>query len=101
MGLLDTVDWQGNIFKAGKWTAGRGGDYAVVEPATGAELGRMGLATADDVAEAGESATQAQKEWAALPHTARAAVLRKAGDLWQNHAEEISSWNVREVGAVP
>ncbi|HET6626642.1 MAG TPA: benzaldehyde dehydrogenase, partial [Nocardioidaceae bacterium] len=32
---------------------------------------------------------------------ARAAVLRKAGDLWQQHAEEISGWNVREVGAVP
>jgi benzaldehyde dehydrogenase (NAD) len=81
MGLLDNVDWQGNIFKAGAWTAGRGGDYPVLEPATGAELGRMGQATAEDVA--------------------RAAVLRKAGDLWQEHAEEISGWNVREVGAVP
>lgn len=101
MGLLDGVDWQGTIFKAGKWTSGRGGVYAIVEPATGGELGRMGLATAEDVAEAGESATLAQREWAALPHTARAAVLRRAGDLWQQHAEEISGWNVREVGAVP
>jgi benzaldehyde dehydrogenase (NAD) len=101
VGLLDSVDWQGNIFKGGEWTAGRGGEYAVVEPATGKELGRMGLATADDVAEAGGFATEAQKEWAALPHTARAAVLRKAGDLWGQHAEEISGWNVREVGAVP
>ncbi len=101
MGLLDSVDWQGNIYKAGAWTSGRGGDYAVVEPATGQELGRMGLATAEDVAEAGQAATQAQKEWAALPHTARAAVLRRAGDLWAEHAEEISGWNVREVGAVP
>ncbi|HEY0776143.1 MAG TPA: aldehyde dehydrogenase family protein, partial [Nocardioidaceae bacterium] len=42
-----------------------------------------------------------QREWAALPHTARAAVLRRAGDLWAQHAEEISGWNVREVGAVP
>ena len=101
MELLEGVDWKGKIFKGGKWTAGGGGDYAVVEPATGTELGRMGLANADDVAEAGASATEAQKEWAALPHTARAAVLRRAGDLWQQHAEEISGWNVREVGAVP
>ncbi|MGH3478969.1 MAG: benzaldehyde dehydrogenase, partial [Nocardioidaceae bacterium] len=72
-----------------------------VEPATGAELGRMGHATAEDVAEAGKSAQEAQKEWAALPHTARAAVLRKAGDLWGRHADEISGWNIREVGAVP
>ncbi|MDF5756902.1 aldehyde dehydrogenase family protein [Spongiactinospora sp. TRM90649] len=101
MALLDSVDWQGKIFKNGEWTAGRGGDYPVVEPATGAELGRMGLATPEDVAEAGAVAARAQREWAALPYTARAAVLRRAGDLWQRHAEEISGWNVREVGAVP
>ena len=101
MGLLDGVDWQGHIFKGGAWVEGRGGDYPVVEPATGAELGRMGRATAEDVAEAGLIAQQAQREWAALPHPARAAVLRKAGDLWTQHAEEISGWNVREVGAVP
>ncbi|HEY8481364.1 MAG TPA: benzaldehyde dehydrogenase [Spirillospora sp.] len=101
MGLLDSVDWQGKIFKNGEWTAGGGGDYPVVEPATGNELGRMGQATPQDVAEAAASAAEAQREWAALPHTARAAVLRKAGDLWQRHAEEISGWNVREVGAVP
>ena len=101
MGLLDGADWQGNIFKGGKWVPGRGGDYAVVEPATGTELGRMGRATAEDVAEAGRSAQEAQREWASVPHTVRAAVLRKAGDLWQQHADEISGWNVREVGAVP
>lgn len=101
MGLLDSVEWQGNIFKGGKWQPGRGGDYAVVEPATGAQLGRMGQATAEDVAEAGRIALDAQREWAAMPHTARAAMLRRAGDLWAQHAEEISGWNVREVGAVP
>lgn len=61
----------------------------------------MGLAGPKDVAEAAASAAAAQREWAALPHIARAAVLRRAGDLWQRHAEEISGWNVREVGAVP
>jgi len=101
VGLLDGIDWQGKIFMAGEWVPGRGGDYPVVEPATGAELGRMGQATPDDVAEAGQAAIAAQKEWAAMPHTARSAVLRRAGDLWSEHAEEISGWNVREVGAVP
>ena len=101
MGLLDSVDWQGRIFMGGDWVPGTGGDYAVIEPATGKELGRMGRATAADVATAGRTAMEAQREWAALPHPARAAVLRKAGDLWQQHAEEISDWNVREVGAVP
>lgn len=101
MGLLDTVDWQGMIFKAGSWQEGRGGDYAVIEPATGAELARMGAASAEDVAEAGLAAAEAQRDWAALPYTARSAVLRRAGDLWGEHAEELAGWNVREVGAVP
>lgn len=101
MGLLDSVDWEGKLFKGGEWVAGHGGDYAIVEPATGAELGRMGQATAEDVREAAAAAVKAQTEWAALPHMTRAAVLRKAGDLWQQHADEISGWNIREVGAVP
>ena len=101
MGLLDGADWQGKILKGGKWQSAGGGDYGVVEPATGAELGRMGQATADDVREAALSAREAQHEWAALPHTTRSAVLRRAGDLWAEHAEEITWWNVREVGAVP
>jgi benzaldehyde dehydrogenase (NAD) len=101
VGLLDSADWQGRIRKAGKWQPGAGGDYAVVAPATGEEIGRMGLATAEDVHEAAQAAREAQREWAAQPHTARAAVLRRAGDLWAEHAEEISGWNVREVGAVP
>jgi benzaldehyde dehydrogenase (NAD) len=101
VGLLDGVDWQGKLYKGGAWVPGRGGDYPVIEPATGAELGRMGRATAEDVAEAGAAAAEAQKEWAALPHTRRAAVLRKAGDLWGEHADEIMGWNIREGGAVP
>ena len=101
MGLLDGVDWEGQVFKGGGWVEGRGGTYAVVEPATGGELGTMGNADAADVAEAAAAAAEAQREWAALPHTARAAVLRKAGDLWTEHTAEIRDWNVREVGAIP
>jgi benzaldehyde dehydrogenase (NAD) len=101
MALLDGVAWEGKVFKGGAWTDGRGGTYAVVEPATGTELGTMGNADAEDVAEAGAAAAEAQKEWAAQPHTVRAAVLRKAGDLWAEHADEIRDWNVREVGAIP
>ncbi|MFL6025727.1 MAG: aldehyde dehydrogenase family protein, partial [Friedmanniella sp.] len=101
MALLDGVAWEGKVFKGGAWTDGRGGTYAVVEPATGNEIGTMGQADAEDVAEAAASAAEAQKEWASLPHTARAAVLRRAGDLWAEHVDEIRDWNVREVGAIP
>ena len=49
---------------------------------------------------AAAAAAEAQRDWAALPHPERAAVLRRAGDLWHANAEEISGWNVREVGAI-
>jgi benzaldehyde dehydrogenase (NAD) len=101
VGLLDAVDWAGRIFVDGAWVEGSGGDAPIVEPATGGELGRTGRAGVDDVRRAAASAAEAQREWAALPHTARAAVLRKAGDLFTAHTDELAVWNVREVGAVP
>lgn len=101
MDLLVDDAWHGRIHIDGQWVQPGAGDYAVVEPATGDELAQMGRASAQDVARAAEGAARAQPEWAAMPHPARAAVLRKAGDLWQQHADEISHWNIREVGAVP
>lgn len=98
--LLDKPTWQSRFFSNG-WTSGAGGDAAVVEPATGAELGRVGIAAPADVTAAARTAAAAQAEWAALPHPARAAVLRKAGDLWQENADEVRDWIVRETGAVP
>jgi benzaldehyde dehydrogenase (NAD) len=101
VGLLDGNGWTGKILLDGRWVDGSGGTAAVVEPATGEEIGRTGRATPDDVRRAARSAAAAQREWAAKPHTERAAVLRRAGDLWQQHADEISEWNTREVGAIP
>lgn len=101
MALLDETTWSEKIFIDGEWVAGSAGSGPIIEPATGAELGRTGRAGVDDVARAAASAARAQREWAALPHTARSAVLRKAGDLFGQHADELALWNVREVGAVP
>jgi benzaldehyde dehydrogenase (NAD) len=100
MALLDGSTWHGKIFLDG-WTDGSAGTAPVMEPATGDELGRLGVAGAQDVARAAASAVRAQREWAALPHTARAAVLRRAGDLWTAHADEVHHWLVREAGSIP
>ncbi|GLW07051.1 aldehyde dehydrogenase [Microtetraspora sp. NBRC 13810] len=99
--FLDAAQWQDKVFIGGSWVPGSGGTADVIEPATGASLGRIGVAGADDLARAAESAAAAQREWAATPHPQRAAVLRRAAALWAEHAEEISWWNIREVGAVP
>lgn len=98
--FLDDSRWGGRVFIDGEWTVGGGGTDAVIEPATGAEIGTVGTADGADVARAAASAARAQREWAALPHPARAAILRKAGDLFTAHGDEIRSWNVREVGAI-
>ncbi|MDY7089841.1 MAG: benzaldehyde dehydrogenase [Actinomycetota bacterium] len=101
MALLEPSRWHDLFFTDGAWRAGSGETIDVVEPATGGTLGRVVLATPGDVSAAARTAAAAQREWAAQPHFARAAVLRKAAALWAEHAEEISWWNIREVGAIP
>ena len=51
MALLDEAVWRGKIYSGG-WGDGGGGDAAVLEPATGAELGRTGIVNPADVARA-------------------------------------------------
>ncbi|TXN29512.1 aldehyde dehydrogenase family protein [Lacisediminihabitans profunda] len=99
--FLDPNIWAGKIYLNGEWVPGSGGDIPIVEPATGEELGRAGMATPADVTRAAAGAAAAQKAWAASPHAVRAGVLRKAAALLEQHAEEIMDWNVREVGSVP
>ncbi|HEU0042138.1 MAG TPA: benzaldehyde dehydrogenase [Jiangellaceae bacterium] len=100
MTLLDPTMWTDRLFSGG-WVKSSGGTHAVVEPATGAELGRVAMADADDVARATSIAAAAQREWAETPYAHRAAVLRRAGDLWTEHAAEISEWLIRESGSIP
>ncbi|MEV6238439.1 aldehyde dehydrogenase family protein [Lentzea sp. NPDC051838] len=97
--LLDPVSWAGSFFSDGWRVAAH--TTPVVEPATGAELARIGVADAEDVAHAAKSAAEAQRAWAAAPYHERAAVLRRAGDLFQQHAESVQHWLVREAGSIP
>lgn len=98
MTLLDPGTWSGKIQIDG-WVPAGGGQYAVREPATGQELGQLGHATPDDVARASAQAALAQKAWGAKPYDERAAVLRRAADLWSAHAGEVSDWIVREAAS--
>ncbi|MET4137412.1 benzaldehyde dehydrogenase [Pseudarthrobacter sp. PvP090] len=100
MSLLDASLWEGKIYLNG-WRPGAGGTADAVEPATGATLGHYGVASVDDVREAATTAAAAQREWAKLNPEDRAAVLRRAGLLWEEHAAEIKDWIVRESGGIP
>ena len=96
--LMDPQVWTGKIFN-GDWIASTGGEYQVVEPATGARLGVVGRASVDDVRQAAERAAEAQKAWARAPFDERAQVIRRAGQLWEQHTAEVMQWIIRESGS--
>lgn len=100
MALLDPSLWTGKAFADG-WQSTSGGTHAVREPATGETLGEVGIGDAADVEAACARAVQAQPGWAATNFQQRAAILRRAGQLFEEHAEEIQSWIIREGGSVP
>lgn len=94
MPLLEPTLWQDGPTLTG-------GAAPVVEPATGRTLATLDLAAPADVAEAAVRARSAQQYWARATHLDRAAVLRRAGDLFAAHAEELRDWLVRESGSIP
>jgi benzaldehyde dehydrogenase (NAD) len=98
--FLDESTWSGRVFSDG-WSPGSGGEAAVIEPATGTEIGRTGIASPADVTRAAAMAAQAQPGWAARPHTERSALLRRAAELWLANAPEIEDWGIREGGKIP
>ncbi len=100
MTLLDSSVWHGQAFSSG-WREVSGGEGSVREPATGSELGKVGIAAPSDIATASAAAAAAQAAWAATPYTQRAAILRKAGDIWLANAAEIEQWSIREGGKIP
>ncbi|WP_427924332.1 benzaldehyde dehydrogenase [Streptomyces sp. cg40] len=93
MPLLDPKIWQSRPLS--------GPEYPVTEPATGDQLATVTLAAAEDIRPAVRAAGSAQTEWARVPHFVRAGVLRRAGDLFAAHAEELREWLVRESGSIP
>ncbi|MDH7796085.1 MULTISPECIES: benzaldehyde dehydrogenase [unclassified Beijerinckia] len=91
--------WNGRIFSSG-WKQPKGHVLDVLEPATGSILTRVGNATAEDVRLAAAEAKKAQPTWAATPYEQRAAIMRKAAALLEEHQEELAYWIVRETGGI-
>ncbi|WP_406186098.1 aldehyde dehydrogenase family protein [Streptomyces sp. NBC_01006] len=94
MPLLEPTLWQDGPTLTG-------GAAPVAEPATGRTLATLALAAPADVAESALRARAAQADWARASHMERAAVLRRAGDLFAAHAQELRDWLVRESGSIP
>ena len=81
------------------WQTGTGEAHEVKEPATGRGLLTLTWSTADDVHRAAAEAAKAQPAWAETNYQERAAVLRRAAVLYEQHRAEFGTWTQRETGA--
>ena len=97
--LTPTAVWSAKIFSNG-WKKPGLGTADVIEKATGAKLGEVGVASAEDVSAAAAAARKAQKEWAKLPGPKRGDVLREFLRLMVAHSDEIADQLVRETGSI-
>lgn len=91
--------WSEKAFD-GQWSAVGGGVMDVTNPATRAVIGRLGLASPEDVVRCARLARAAQPAWAAEPPQKRADILNKAADLLQQNAAELIDWIMRESGSI-
>ncbi len=72
----------------------------VFNPATGQQTGEVELASADDLARAVESATEAAREWRATSLSKRSAVLFRFRELLVEHTDELAAVVTSEHGKV-
>ena len=78
--------------------AERAKEIVSFDPATGEEVGRVPVASAEEVAEAVRRAREAQKDWGALSYTERARVVMRARRVVLDELEEIALLVSRETG---
>lgn len=98
--LLTPIEvWSAKIYSNG-WKKPGLGTADVTEKATGAKLGEIGIASAEDVSAAAATARQAQKDWAKVPGPKRGDVLREFSRLLLAHSEEVADQIVRETGSI-
>jgi benzaldehyde dehydrogenase (NAD) len=89
--------WLGTF--VGTWEPGTGDPIEDHEPATGRLIATVTGSTPDDVARAAARAKAAQPAWAETSYQERAAILRKAADIYEANRAEFGIWTMRETGA--
>lgn len=75
-----------------------GKTFAVVNPATGLEIGRAAESDARDVERAVDAAARAQPAWAAMPARKRGALIAECSRLLSDHVEELGRLVALETG---
>ncbi len=85
------------IYVDGAWRAGAK-TIAVIDPATEAEIGRLSLASEQDLSDAAEAAARAFSAWRKVSSLERSKTMRRAADLLRERANEIAAIMTREQG---
>ena len=75
-----------------------GKTFAVVNPATGQEIGQAAEGDAADVDAAVADADRAQKDWAKMPSRKRGALVGQCAALLKEHTEELARLIALETG---
>ena len=88
-----------DLFYGGRWHAGQSGRFLdVSNPATGASLGKVVDADAQDVASAVAAARDAFPAWRDAPAQDRARAVRKAAAILREHAQELALLEATDGG---
>ncbi len=89
----------GYHFIGGGYVPSRSGKtFAVVNPATGAEVARTAEGDASDVDAAVQNAAEAQKAWAKMPARKRGALVHACAAVIREHVEELAKLIALETG---
>ncbi|HTC85445.1 MAG TPA: aldehyde dehydrogenase family protein, partial [Candidatus Acidoferrum sp.] len=89
--------WLGSYVET--WEPGTGDPIEDREPATGRLIATVRGSTPDDVARAAAEAKAAQPAWAATNYQERAAIIRRAAEIYAANRDEFGTWTQRETGA--
>jgi succinate-semialdehyde dehydrogenase / glutarate-semialdehyde dehydrogenase len=85
----------------GQWVAPTGSkSQDVVNPASNIPLGRLGFASKSDLDKALTAADKGFKAWRKVPAFERGKILRKAGELLRERAEDIAKTLTLEQGKI-
>ena len=97
--MTHSVQPPASHFVDGDWHEDTAGDpLPVIDPASGAEIARLHLATPAVVEKALAAASRAQRDWAALPGRERGRVLTRAAALMRARNRDLSELETRDTG---
>lgn len=99
--MMARYDARLGLYIGGEWLGVDGRDTSpVLDPATGAELARLPLATDEDLDRALEAAQRGFELWRATPGEQRAEILMRTAALLQERAEHLATLATLEQGKI-